>query len=455
MTPNSENTQAEVLAEFIVSLSLEAIPIPVREKAKLCLLDILGICVAGSRMPWSRAVVAFIQDMGGHPHSTIIGCGEKTSVINAALANGTFGHSIELDEQHNESITHPASVIITSALALGEYLQRDGKEILTAIVAGYEVMIRAGAAIAPSLLVDRGFHPTAVTGTIGAAAVASKLLQLDRHKTMNALAIAANQSSGLFEYLYSGGEFKRVHPGMAASNGVRAGLLAEKGITGPRTIFEGKKGFYRAYASEYRADRILEGLGETYELLRVAFKPYACCRLVHSSIDVAQEMMLKAKFSYDDIEEIVIHTCSEMSKFGIYHPKDTISAQLSIPVGVALRIVHGNNNLDDYLAEKYLDKSVVEVADKVRLVTDGRMDPEYPTIIGAYGSIKLKNGGILNASVRYPKGEPENPLTTQELHDKFKNLTNKLLSEEKAAEVIRMSTQFEQVSDIRSLMDVI
>lgn len=443
---------ARRVAEFIANLNYASIPKHVRDKGKTSLLDTLGVCVAGSSMPWSRAILAHVIECGGSAKATVIGHTERTSVVEAVFANGTFGHAVELDEQHNASTTHPGPVLVPAALAVAESTAKGGRELLVSLIAGYEIMTRVGMAISPEAFTERGFHPTSVTGTIGAATVASKLLDLDIDQTTQGIAIAGNCSAGLFEYLSSGGEFKRVHAGMGAHAGVRAAFLAGRGITGPSTIFEGDKGFVNAFSGSQRTDGILSGLGSDWQILNVAYKPYACCRLVHSSLDAVNEIRENTSISADQVESIEVRTCSTMSRFAEKKPKDVIGAQLSIPFGIAMSFLYGNNDLRSYSIDALRDQNLFAFAQRVTVVADRTRDSLYPEQIGAEVEVVATGGERYTASVPYPKGEPENPMTASELESKFRNLTTSCLGDARTKNVMRLVNELESQPSVAELM---
>lgn len=454
MVSSKEESLAQKLAEFCCSMDFTQLPEPVVEKVKQCTLDILGVFAAGSRMPWSRQVAEFVRQVTGQPQCLVIGNGFRADVCNAAFANGTSGHSIEMDEQHNPSITHPSPVLIATGLAVGEKEAVNGQEFIVATTLGYEVMTRVGTAVAPSILVDRGFHPTAATGTLGAAAVAGRLIGLSETQMAHALSIAAMHSSGLFEYLLSGGNYKRAHPGMAAYGGIRSAMLAKLGMTGPMSVLEGQRGFLNAFSNSPDPSPILDGLGSDFEVLKVAFKPYACCRLVHSSIDAITALKNKHGLKPESVDSVTIHTCSQMSKFNNPRPHDIMSSQFSIPFGVALAILDGSNLPKDYTPENLERKDLLDFCGKVRVVADTSMDQLYPEIIGARAAIEVKGKEEVTEYVKFPTGEPENPMSREALLEKFRSLLSTILPEERTRRIETAVEGLEEMEDIRKLTDL-
>ncbi len=267
---------SRVFAEYVVDLRYEDLSTEVIEKTKMHFLDTLGNILGAHEMPWSRMVIGIVKQMKGEPQSTVVGEG-RYPMMTVALANGAMAHGIDADDSGaRPSWAHPGSCVVPAAYAAAEAERVDGRRLITALLAGYEVGCRVDSAAYPGLR-DRGFHATGVVGTIGAAAAAGKILGLDERHMVNALGLAGTQAAGLDEWLSSGDMSKRLHAGKAAMNGVLAALLAREGYTGPSTIFEGKYGLLNTHAESYDPGRLTEKLGEEYKILSCKFKPYACC----------------------------------------------------------------------------------------------------------------------------------------------------------------------------------
>jgi 2-methylcitrate dehydratase PrpD len=234
--------ETKQLAHFITSIQYDDLDHAVIEKAKGLILEQLGCQLAFATLPWSRAVYDYVRDRkSNREESTVVHYGLRTTMDDAAFANAVFNHGFEMDDDEPNSVSHPGCVVIPPALALGEKDKTKGKEFLTAVVVGYDVMIRIGTATRP--LIKRGFHGTPVIGTFGAAAAVSKILQLNTDTVLHALGIAASNTGGIAEYTVSGGSVKRLHAGFASQGGLRAAFLAQYGLTAPATALEGEKGF--------------------------------------------------------------------------------------------------------------------------------------------------------------------------------------------------------------------
>jgi 2-methylcitrate dehydratase PrpD len=271
----------------------------------------------------------------------------------------------------------------------------------------------------------------------------------------HALSVSAMHSSGLWEYLFSQGEFKRAHPGMAAHGGIRSALLARLGMTGPLSVLEGEKGFLNAFSNAPDPVYILDGLGSNFQVLRIGFKPYSSCRLTHSSIDAATHLKHKYGINPDLIDKVTVSTCTAMAKLNNQHPTDTFSGQFSIPFSVALALANGSNMLKDYALENVQRKDLLELTGKVEVVSDPSMDPVYPEIIGARATIRMKDGKEVTEYVKFPTGEPENPMSEQALKDKFRSLISTMLSSEQARRIEDAVDHLEKIGSIRELTNLI
>ena len=274
-------------------LKFRQLPEEVVDRVKYFFLDFIGVACRGAREDSSKRMYRFIKEMGHcRQGGVIIGTKDRALHFYSALANGTAGHAIEMDDVNNESSLHPGVVIFPTALATSEMAGSSGKALIEAVVSGYEVMIRLGKAIGPENSYQRGFHPTGTCGVFGASVTASKLMRLKRDKMVSAMGIAGSQAAGSMEYLAQGAWTKRLHPGWAALSGMIAAQLAQKGFTGPTSIIEGRDGFLHAYSNRADPSKVLDGIGSGFEILRTSIKPHACCRYMQPPIDALLKICL-------------------------------------------------------------------------------------------------------------------------------------------------------------------
>ena len=457
----NQRRTTEKLAQFTHRLKYEDLPQRVIEKAKEFVLDQLSVEIACSTLPWNKLIYDYVEGISGTGHSTVVNFGLKTNAELAALANATFGHGFEIDDWHLEALAHPGCVTVPAALAVGEELGSTGKDLLCAVGIGCEVIVRIGLAMGKSMLMERGIHETCVEGTFGAAAAAGKLLNLNESELVNALGIAGSHSSGTIEYTQTGGNVKRLHAGLGAMGGIRSAMLSRLGYTGPPTILEGKKGIVQAFANTYDLNRIEDRLGESYQMLDTAIKPYCCCGLIHSQIDAVSQIVKQYQLKLGDIDEVVIGgnamALSHCGSIGST-PSDITAAQFSTHFSLGLTVAKASNDFKAYadaMQSNFQDPDVLEISRRVKVQLDEECDKVFPQKNVCKTTIKTKDGRSFSATVEHGKGTPGNPVTRQELEEKSMSLMTAVFPEKKATEIKEMVLNLEAVDDVRKLTDLI
>jgi len=399
-------------------------------------------------MPWSQMVINIVKQMGGTPQSTVMGEKKKYPIALAALANGTMAHGIDADDSGaRPSWAHPGSCIVPAAFAAAEAEGSSGEDLITAIVAGYEVGCRFDSAMYPGMR-DRGFHATGVAGTIGALAAVGKILRLNVDEMVNAFGLAGIQAAGLEEWLTTGDMSKRLHAGKAAMNGVLAGLLAREGYTGPVSVFEGKYGLMATHADHYELGRLIEGLGTDYKILKCKFKPYACCHELCSPISMALEMQKKYGIKLDDIEKIRIGLNHVTAENQLKEAETPLHAQNHPAVAVAIALVEGKVFMREFF-DSYSDPRVVELGKKAEVYTDAEIDSVFPSKIGTRLEIVTKDKSYSMFE------DDKQPIAQEFIKEKFKVLSSCLLSSDEADEVIRLVDYLEKLEDITALSSLL
>lgn len=412
---------SKVLAKYSVQMTYEKLPPEVIAFTKLCILDYFGSAIAGSDKPPIQMISDLVKEMGGAEQASLF-TGGKTSVLQAALVNGASSHVVELDDIHKGSIIHAATVVIPAALAIAEWKKLSGKELITAIVVGYEVCYRIGEAVSPSHYYY--WHNTATCGTFGAASAAAKLLQLTEEETIHALGNAGTQAAGLWEFIEDGAMTKQLHSGKASMNGVLAALLAQKGLTGPLKILEGNRGFFKAMSDEYDVTKITEGLGTEFKILENSFKIHASCRHTHHAVDLLMEVFKERQPKFEEIESITVKSYkAAIDITDNEDPKTEYAAKFSLQFCSALAILQGSAGLDDFNESTLWDSKIRSLLKRVNLEIDSRIHTSYPEKWGSMVEVELTNGEIISKETDYPKGDPENEVTKDELIEKFKNMT--------------------------------
>ncbi|HHW43132.1 MAG TPA: MmgE/PrpD family protein [Desulfotomaculum sp.] len=439
------------LADFIGQCCFDTFPETTVHMAKLAFLDWLGSAAAGGGQPPARMALAVVRGQGGSSQASLLACGEKTSCLHAALANGIASHIIELDDVHRASIIHAGAAVMPAALAVAEMTGASGRQLLEAIVAGYEVAIRIGEAVTPSHYYF--WHTTGTCGTFGAAAAAGKLLGLDKEQLVWALGNAGTQAAGLWEFIADGAMSKHLHPGKAAQNGVLAALLAKEGFTGATRILEGERGFCRATAPRFDLDKITAGLGKPpFKVEENSFKIHASCRHTHPAVDVTLALAARHKLKPADIAAITVRTYrTALDITANHHPKTVYAAKFSLPFCVALALKAGSCALGDFNPENLGDGEIRELMSRVALVLDDALDALHPARWPAVVEIKTVSGDTCRERTDFPRGDPENPVTVGELVAKFHALAGGPWGEGRARALAEAVLNLERVDNVATL----
>lgn len=437
-------------------LNYDALTHDVVDRVKYLVLDFIGVAARGalseSSGPLQKYILNFDEARDG---AVVIGTHLKASPSYAAMANGTAAHSLELDDVVNEASLHPAVAIMPAALAAAHLAGCSAKELIAAIATGYEVMIKLGVALDPAAHYARGFHPTGTCGTMGAAITAAKILKLDQKAMINALGIAGSQAAGSMEFLSDGAFTKRLHPGWAAHSGIIAALLARENFTGPGTIIEGRFGFLHAYSSGSKSGKVLQDWGDPWEVLRTSIKPHACCRYKQGPIDGILKIVRENNIDASQIEKVIIGILK--AGFALIaepeeqksNPKSVVDAQFSMPFGAAVAILYGKATLDEYTLESINSARVRKLMKKISCVEDPELEKEFPKKWPAAVTLLTKDGKTYSSRIDYPKGDPENSLTWDELIDKFRNLVSPVFFEVKQNEIIARVKSLEKEQNLK------
>jgi 2-methylcitrate dehydratase PrpD len=411
--------------------------------------DIVGIALAASGLEPARVVGKVVEGWGGKEQASVVGRKERYPAASAALLTGTLAHALDFDDTHLPSVLHPSAAVVPAALAAAEASGSSGQDLLAAVAAGDELVVRVGMAgydreLGNSVFFEKGLHATSICGTLGAALAAAMLYGLDEAGIGHAVAISASMGAGIIEANRAGGTVKRVHCGWAAHAGVAAAELALHGLTGPPTVFEGRFGFLRAYLDE-AADvaAITAGLGEEWELPRVFFKPYPANHFTHAGIDAAIRLREEG-LDPDDVEELELGVAAPTLRTIAQpedekaRPKTGYAAQFSGPFTVATALLGGGGlgvSLDDFTDEAVQESRKLDLASRVRCVADEECDRIFPNQFPAVLRARRKGGELREARVSCNRGGPENPLSDGELETKFRDNAGRVLAEERVGEL--------------------
>jgi len=449
-------TIVETYAEFAAELRFSDLSREVVQRSKESVLDLIGVMLAGSGMPFPQAAREYLSTLGGKPEATMTRTGgRKFPAPTAALANGICSHALDMDDGHRYGALHPGSPVIPAALASAEAVNADGERFITGVVAGYEVVIRVSRGINPSHL-SRGFHTTGTVGTFGAAAAVGNIIGLDAARMTHAMSLAGLQSSGLLEVLHDGAMAKPIHPGHAASAGILAAELARLGAQGPRTVFEGPKGFLKAMTDTVDRDAMVAGLGADWEILKTYIKLHAACRHVHPSIDCAMKIRAAHGVKPSEIQKISVTTYPVAVQFcgDTVHPETVSGAKFSLPFTVALAFCRGDVLTDKFTDENVRDRVIQDIAGRVDVKSGEDWARSYPHLRGAEMIVALKDGRQYSHRADLPHGEPEDPATLEEIKEKFKANASIVVSDGQARNIMDTIMKLEDIPPSR-LMEML
>ena len=425
-TEKRPESEIRTLAEFIHQLTWEQLPDQVREAAVFRVLDLVSTAAGAADDPLVKHMADACRRFAGEGNIHVWGRKETYSLSAAAMLNGMLAHTLELDDVHPASKTHGSASLIPAAWACAEYLGSSGKDFLTAVVCGYETVSRIGMALGVSSHRSRGWHATATCGVFGCAAACAKLLKLNTEQIISALGMAGTQSSGVWAFLGDGSNCKILHPGRAAANGLEAVFLAQAGMTGPEHILDAKDGGL-LYAMSDGGDgaKVSEGLGETWEILKMDMKPYPCCRSTHSVIDCA--LKLRKGLNVHEIASIHIGTylvgykqCAVSE--GCLHPKSVLDAKFSAPYAAAAALLYGKVTMAEFEPEVIGREELQTLVGKIKAEPEERFTSQYPKHWSAAMTITMKDKTVYQTEVTDPSGSMAVPLTRTQVMEKAEEL---------------------------------
>lgn len=428
MSGSSNNPHTRAIAQFISQIKYEAIPIEVIRRIKLLILDSLGCALYGSALEWSQILRATLHTLDNTKACRVWGTPEFLSAPHAALVNGTFIQSFELDDVHRQGVLHVGAVTLPPLIAVTELRPGlSGRDFLRSAVAGYEIGPRVGKCMGPQHI-GQGWHSGATVGVFSAVSGAASALRLSQGQAIHALGIAGTQAAGLMAAQY-GAMVKRMHAGRAAQSGLYGALLAEAGFTGIVDIFESPYGGFCSTFSRsndrFNLDELSWELGRTWETMRISLKFYSCVGSSHTTLDAIKDMQKMTLFGADDIASIVIHG-SQVTVEHVgwpYESQGLTSAQLNLPFCVATLLLEGDVFVEQFTKKAADDKRRIELSKKVSVVHDPSITARgsnYRHMVRV--EVCLKNGMKLERTVEAP-GSEESFASEADIVQKFKKLT--------------------------------
>ncbi|MGY8990213.1 MAG: MmgE/PrpD family protein [Rhodospirillales bacterium] len=438
--------QTAELAAYIAKLSWDDLPASLIKKAKAHLLDTLGVALGGSLTDHVRQAATVVRNLGGEPQSTAIGQTFRTNALEAAFLGGTCAHSIEFDD--TGQYAHTGAGVIPGAVSLGEARHVDGKTLILAIVAGYELTARVSAAAGLAHR-GRGYHPTGTCGVFGATAVGAKILGLNAKQTEGAFGTAASHASAITQYRCDGGPTKHIHPGIAGRSGLLSALMAEANFAGTAEAFEGKYGFLNIFSDGGDPDALTRNLGTEFGLTSSDIRPYPCCRQIHAPADLVLDMVHKHGVTPDNIDTIDLY----VPAYSVSHdwlintdpPASKLNAILSMPYCLAAAFIDGEITLRQFEDNRVGDQKIHDLARKVHTREDPEMTKVFPLHRRARLEVMLKDGQKHVLDIDDPRGSIQNPLPFEDVAAKFRDLAGAVIDD---AALDGMSACIENLEDL-------
>ncbi len=418
MTQTAKHSIAEAIADWLAATDPEALPESTVEICRKLFLDVAGLCISARHEDYVRATLG-AAEAGA---CTAFGHSGGFDAFSAALINGTAAHGEDYDDTFEGGPVHSGAVVIPAVMAICEREGLGGDRFLLGVATGCELLCRLSL-VTPKAIHAAGFHPTAVFGCMAAAGAVAVALGLDRDKIVSSMGVAGSMASGIIEYLAEGAWTKRMHAGWAAQSGVRAALMARGGFLGPRTVFEGSHGFYKAFAPSVKPDYapLLDGLGRRWLIDDIAFKPYACGTMTQPFIDCAIKLAAEGVRA-DDISDILcrvgegtVHRLWEPLEVK-HNPRTPYHAKFSTPFCMAIGFLDGKAGLAQFTEARVADPVARELAGKIRYEINP--DDEYPKNFTGHLRAALKNGKVVEINQPHMRGGAHAPLSTADVEAK-------------------------------------
>ena len=434
------------LARWVVETSSEQVPDSIIHEGKRCLINFISVALYSSRDPSLAILLDVFKIEGGGRHASVLGTSVRTSLQNAALANGYLGHLEDYDDTHFPTVIHPSSPTLPAALALGEQLKSSGKDVLNAAVLGMEACCRIGMAVHPYHY-DEGWHITGTCGVFGSVIAAGKLAGLDALQLTQGLGIAGTQAAGVREVF--GTMTKPFHPGRSAQSGVLAALLAQRGFTSTATILEGRRGFAAVMSEDSHLDRVTEGLGEHWELNMNGLKPYACGVVNHPLIDAMIALRDKPGVVPGAVESVQarVHPLV-LELVDRPNPQVGLEGKFSYQHSMAVGLVDGAAFPAQYTDARVKDPVVVWVRDRIEASIDQAFGEDSAEV-----TLTLQDGRSYTERVEHATGAPKNPLSDRQLDQKFRALVGDVLPKSRVERLLSTLWDLDQVDNVGEVIE--
>jgi 2-methylcitrate dehydratase PrpD len=434
------------LARYVVSTKPSDLPASVRKEAARTLLNWVGCTLGGSRHETVDIAISAMAPFSGPAQASILGRKERLDILNAALINGISSHVLDYDDTHSRNIIHPAGPVISAILALSEHHPVSGNEFVNALVLGVDAECRIGNSVYPKHY-DVGWHITGTAGVFGAAAASGKLLGLSEQQMLWALGLAATQPVGLQEMF--GSMTKSFHPGRAAQNGLTAALLASKNFTSSEQSLEAKYGWANVVSAAHNYDDITKRLGESFEISKNTYKPFACGVVMHPTIDGCIQLRNENKLSADEIDriELRVHPLV-MQLTSKKSPQTGLEGKFSIYHAASVALVEGSGGIEQFSDRAVRDRTIASLRDRVSTVVDSSLHEDQVRI-----AVVTKNGRRLEKFVEHAVGSLDHPMSDKDLEAKFTGLANGVLPPERQRKLMDLCWSVEGLAKAGAVAD--
>ena len=449
-------TVSQKLAEFATGFDLDQVPADVIDVAKLHVLDCFGIGLASTTMDYGQRAVMAARELGGEGPSPVIGMPVRLPLRDAVMVNGTLIHGLDFDDTHPSGVMHCSASAVPAMFAMAVARGKSGRDALGAYLLAIETGTRVAKTARGGIHVA-GFHTTPIMGTFGCALLAGKLADLSVGQMTEAQGIALSMTSGTREYHSNGAWVKRMHPGIAAASAITAAGWAKHGFTGSHTPYEGPYGLYNAFGNKLDVDlaTCTAGLGESWEMLDVAYKPYPACHFNHAFIDAAIKLRNDHDLKPEDIDSIaaLIHkdevtaVCAPEARKR--RPHSAYAAQFSVHYVISAALTRGRFTLDELDPEAYTNPGILALCEKVHY--EETTETLFPRYFSGTVAVRTKDGRELTHYQKYNLGTDKNPITRDQVIEKFMSNATRAVRESRAARVRDAIMTLDSAPDMKEL----
>jgi 2-methylcitrate dehydratase PrpD len=440
--------ETRTLARFVAETTFADLPRRLVENLKIAVIDTFGAALVGTRQPWARRIVAVVKTLGGTPEASVVQEGWRTDVARAAFANGVLIGAFEAEPLTG---SHASGTVLPAALAVCERDRLGGAAFLTALALGFEVSARI-ARTAVGLETVRGFHNPGTQGPFGAAAAVGKLFGFDAERLADALGIAGSSSAGLLEFAWSGGDTKRLHLGRAAQLGLESALLARQGVRGPATVLEGRYGYFNAFSTPPRLEKLVDGLGSEWAIEPPSLKSYATHVTQQAVVQAIQDLKREHPLDPKAITGVVIRGAARImeERHAAREPQDVLGGQYSLPFTTAVALTRDLSDPLVYDADAVSDPIVRDLARRIELVAEEAATHDTPGVWPAEILIDIA-GRRHTVRTRPHKGSPANPFTWEEAGEKFRRYASAVIDAGQVAAIVGAVDGLERATDMSSV----